>query len=296
MRRPAAPLAPWVVGLSGWLGMCLAAPPLWAQAPARLAREFQEGVDAYRLGDYDTARVHLEKARAMDASLPGPHRFLAAVAKAQDRFAECVSHAAVALRVAPQSREVPDTRKLHEECRAADGRPSFGGSYGDGGALAVTAREDGASAAVPVRLNGKVIGSTPLFPRALAAGEHELRVGTARAQQVQILPGVVTDVSLEVSREGAAASPSLPAAPGWITLPASLVAIEGLRVVVDGARVSASSKVELAPGRHRLTITRPGHPPWSTTVDITEGRSVPVLPIFADHKPQKPPKKAVRSR
>ena len=39
------------------------------------------GVDAYRLGKYEQARNHLEKARDLDQKLTGPHRFLTEVAQ-----------------------------------------------------------------------------------------------------------------------------------------------------------------------------------------------------------------------
>ena len=67
-----------------------------AQTP-EVAREFQAGVDAFRLGKYDEARVHLEKARALDPKLPGPHRFLAAVAQAQGKSDECIAEARAAI-------------------------------------------------------------------------------------------------------------------------------------------------------------------------------------------------------
>src|SRR5437870_13907156 len=77
--------------------------------PAELTKEFQAGVDAFRLGNYDEARVHLEKARAIDPKLPGPHRFLAAVAKAQNKWQECIDGARKALELNPTSVETLDT-------------------------------------------------------------------------------------------------------------------------------------------------------------------------------------------
>lgn len=176
-------------------------PVAWAQpASARLAREFQDGVDAYRLGDYAEARVHLEAARKLDPKLPGPHRFLAAVAFAEKRYDDCVESATTALRVGPQSRELEDTRKLHDDCRIADGRPTFAGKYGEGGALSITATFEGAPAGAALVIDGRASGSTPLYPRAIPAGPHRIKVGRAGAVDqlldLHVLPGVVTDLEV----------------------------------------------------------------------------------------------------
>lgn len=239
--------------------------------PKALAREFQAGVDAYRLGEYDVARAHLEKARALDPSLPGPHRFLAALAKAQQRYGECVRHATTALEVAPQSREALDTRKLHDECRIADGRAPFRGTWGEGGALAVVAREQGSAAFVQVRLDGKPIGSTPLSPRALAVGSYELTVGT-RVVRAQILAGVVTDLEIELS------------ATGWLTFPRELLAQPDLVVEVDGAPVAAEARVEVAVGPRRVKVARKGVKPWTATLEVAAGVATEVRPVFGNKK------------
>jgi len=64
---------------------------------ADLTKEFQAGIDAFRLGKYDEARAHLEKARDVDPKLPGPYRFLAAVAQAQGKWDDCIANARKAL-------------------------------------------------------------------------------------------------------------------------------------------------------------------------------------------------------
>lgn len=236
-----------------------------------LAREFQAGVDAYRLGEYEQARLHLEKARTLDPSLPGPHRFLAAVARAQERHAECVRHATAALEAAPQSREAPDTRKLHEECRIADGRPPFRGTWGQGGALAVVAREQGAAAFVQVRLDGRPIGSTPLAPRALAAGSYELAVGE-RVVRAQVWAGIVTDVEVEL------------AATGWLTLSRELLGQPELTVEVDGAVVPPAARIAVPIGPRRVKVARKGAPPWTATLEVVAGEATEVRPVFAEKK------------
>src|SRR4051812_23806957 len=99
----------------------LAATPAAAQ-PAELTKEFQAGVDAFRLGKFDEARAHLEKAREIDPKLPGPYRFLSAVAQAQGRWADCIESAHQAIAINPRSSEVADTKKIYDECRTSAGR------------------------------------------------------------------------------------------------------------------------------------------------------------------------------
>jgi hypothetical protein len=186
-----------------------AAPP--AKVSAEVTREFQAGVDAFRLGKYDEARAHLEKAEALDRKLPGPHRFLAAVARAQRRYAECVTETRRALQLNPQSREVAGTRKLHDECRAADGRAPYRAELGENAAIAVTANVSGAT----VRIGPLRYGGTPVAPRVIKAGFHELEIekpGWKPAHlAIDALPGIVTDV--EVTLEAADAKPARPPPP-----------------------------------------------------------------------------------
>ena len=44
-----------------------------AQPSKEVTREFQAGVDAFRLGKHDEARKHLERAKQLDPKLPGPN-------------------------------------------------------------------------------------------------------------------------------------------------------------------------------------------------------------------------------
>jgi len=170
----------------------------------KLTRAFQAGVDAYRLGKYDDARAHLEKARGLDPKLPGPHRFLAAVAQAQQRWADCIAEARRALQLNPQSQEVAETRKLHDSCRASAGRPGLRAELGDGAAIAVTANVTGAT----VRIAGLRYGGTPVEPRLIKPGAIQLDVAKpgykpARVA-VDVLPGIVTDVEVELAPVDAA--------------------------------------------------------------------------------------------
>jgi len=168
--------------------------------PANLTREFQAGVDAYRLGKYDDARAHLEKAQAIDPRLPGPHRFLAAVAQAQHRWADCIAETRRALQLNPHSQEIAETRKLHDSCRESDGRPLYQGELGDSAAIAVTANVPGAT----VRIAGLRYGGTPVAPRLIKPGTLRVDIEKAgwKAAHVTIeaLPSVVTDIVVELER------------------------------------------------------------------------------------------------
>lgn len=178
--------------------------------PPTLTREFQAGVDAYRLGKYDDARVHLEKAQAIDPRLPGPHRFLAAVAQAQRRWADCIAEARRALQLNPQSHELADTRRLHDACRESDGRPSYRGELGDAAAIAVTANVSGAT----VRIGGLRYGGTPVAPRLIKPGT--LRVDVEKSGwkpahvTIDALPAIVTDIAVELEPIAPATRPAAP--------------------------------------------------------------------------------------
>jgi tetratricopeptide (TPR) repeat protein len=170
-----------------------------AAPSAKFATEYQAGVDAFRLGKFDDARAHLEKARTLEPKLPGPHRFLAAVAQAQQRWDDCIASARRALEVNPTSSEIGETRKLHDACRTSAGRlPYTGPDLGDGAAIAVTANVDGAT----VKISGLTYGGTPLVPRPIHAGSHDVelaKLGYKPAHAtVDALPGIVTDVVLEL--------------------------------------------------------------------------------------------------
>jgi hypothetical protein len=191
------------------LGLALAAPVMAAprvtakargtarpRVSAELTREFQAGVDAYRLGKYDEARAHLDKARSLDPGLPGPHRFLAAVAQAQRRWVDCIAESRRALQLNPQSREVAETRKLHDDCRAADGRPPPREPLGDSAAITVTANVTGAT----VRIGRLRYGGTPVAPRLIKPGALDIEIekpGWKPARvQIEALPAIVTDVEV----------------------------------------------------------------------------------------------------
>jgi tetratricopeptide (TPR) repeat protein len=189
----------WSPGLAlsvGLAGLLVPVAPLAAAPSAQLTRAFQAGVDAYRLGKYDDARAQLEKARSLDPKLPGPHRFLAAVAQAQQRWTDCIAETRRALQLNPQSHEVAETRKLHDSCRGSAGRPIYRAELGDGAAIAVTANVTGAT----VRIAGLRYGGTPVEPRLIKPGAIKLDVDKqgykAAHVAVDVLPGIVTDVEV----------------------------------------------------------------------------------------------------
>lgn len=205
-----------VVFMAGFVGPASAQAPA---VPATLTKAFQAGVDAYRLGKYDEARAHLDKAQAIDPKLPGPHRFLAAVAKAQHRWVDCIAEARRALQLNPQSKEIAETRKLHADCRAGDGRPAYSSELGEGAAIAVTANVTGAT----VRIGGLRYGGTPVEPRLIKPGALEMDIAKRGWRPVHLtvdaLPGIVTDVAVEL--EPADAKPTPPSPPGKPGVPPS---------------------------------------------------------------------------
>jgi tetratricopeptide (TPR) repeat protein len=182
------------------IGAAAAAVAAAGPVSAALTREFQAGVDAYRLGKYDEARAHLEKAQSIDPKLPGPHRFLAAVAQAQRRFADCITETRRALQLNPHSTEIAETRKLHDSCRESDGRAVYPGEIGDGAAIAVTANVAGAT----VRIGGLRYGGTPVAPRLIKAGVLQVDIEKAGYKPARVtieaLPAIVTDIAVELER------------------------------------------------------------------------------------------------
>jgi tetratricopeptide (TPR) repeat protein len=189
-----------------------------AAESAAFTREYQAGVDAFRLGRLDVARAHLEKARTLAPRLPGPSRFLAAVAHAQERWADCIEAARLALAQNPRSNERVDTRKLHDRCREAAGRPAYRGELGERAAIAVTTSIPGAA----VRIGGLGYGATPVAPRPIEPGTLAVELAKPGFRPVRLevaaLPGIVTDVAVELAPEPAPAPtppapPARPAAP-----------------------------------------------------------------------------------
>lgn len=248
----------------------------WAQpkpSPA-FTKEFQAGVDAFRLGQYDVAVKHLQSAAKMEPSLPGPHRFLAAVAQAQSRWDDCVTASRKAIELNPTSSEIGATRKLHDACRDSDGRPTFSGEYGTGGALSVTANVAGAT----VTIDGLKYGATPLAPRAFALGDVTVtasKTGWKTAEgKTTILPGVVTDIALTLEEDksvGGGGNGDKPQADiGWLKV--ETVAGASVRVGGKPWATDERGRFALTPGNHEIEITAPGRVTERRTVRVSKGQ------------------------
>jgi hypothetical protein len=257
--------------------------------PSEVTKAFQDGVDAFRLGKYAEARASLEKARGLDPKLPGPHRFLAAVAQAERRWDDCVASARQAIALKPDSTEVAATRTIHDACRDGLGRAPFTGSFGDGGAISVTANVEGAT----VTLGGLRYGATPLAPRSLATGTVEVTVEKtgwlpARAT-VEVLPQIVTDVELALEPDpnaGLDATPPAvdPTTHGWLVLGGDANEPDA-EITIDGETVAYVDQIPLGGGVHEVKVEAPGRERWRRRVRITRGQRTKVdvaLPTFVD--------------
>ncbi|HEX5062030.1 MAG TPA: PEGA domain-containing protein [Kofleriaceae bacterium] len=275
----------------GWLLLCLgllSSRVAVAQQPAGsedVTKEFQAGVDAYRLGKYDEARQHLQKARSMDPKLPGPHRFLAALGQVQSRWSECIESAHKALELNPASSEASDTRKLYESCRISAGRTPARQELGDSAAVAVTTNVVGAT----VKINGLTYGGTPLAPRPITAGSLDVEIekpGWKPAKQtVNAIAGVVTDVIVDLEAD--------PNAQSGTDLEVRTAKIKnGYLVVPPGsgtltidekpAPAPVGDRFELLAGTHTLQLEQSGKDLWRRRVRIAAGQKTTVTPEFVD--------------
>lgn len=255
-----------------------------AQSP-EFTKSFQAGVDAYRLGNYDEAREHLEKARTLDPKLPGPHRFLAAVAQAQSRWEDCIESAHQALVLNPRSVEAPDTRKLYETCRVSAGRSPAPGDLGDNAAIAVMTNVSGAM----VKINGLAYGSTPIAPRPISPGPFEIEIEKPGWKPVKrgmtALLGIVTDViiDLEADPDAKIADELAVATPakirvGWLVVPMQT----GSMSIDDKPTPLTGERIELSPGTHVIELQQPGKDPWRRRVRIAAGQKTSVSPTFVE--------------
>jgi len=189
-----------VVMRLGSLALILATTTVALAKPSeKFSKEFQAGVDAYRLGKLDDARGHLDKAKKLEPKLPGPYRFLAAVAQAQQRYDECVDDAHEALHLNPSSSEAPETKKLYDGCRASAGRmPYRGPELGEAAAIAVSTSVPGAT----VKINKLSYGGTPLAPRRISAGSLDVEITKLGYKPVHVtveaLAGIVNDVVVDL--------------------------------------------------------------------------------------------------
>lgn len=285
-----------------WLAVLVVATGVAAAQPADLTKEFQAGVDAFRLGKLDEARAHLEKARAIDPKLPGPHRFIAAVAQAEGTWSECIDEARAALIANAASQEAPETRKLYESCRVSAGRTPAPAQLGDSAAIAVTTNVPGAT----VKIGGLVYGGTPLAPRPITAGTLDVEIEKAGwkpvTAQVIALPGIVTDYAVDLEVDPAAQSDA-EAAAGGAKPTVGWLAWQGVAacndcgpdgvggwtrtLIVDGRVVGPTvpKPVEVTPGTHTVEIRTDGEPradPWRRRVHIVAGQKLVLKPDLVD--------------
>ena len=255
-----------------------------AQPSPELTKEFQAGVDAYRLGKFDEARAHLEAAKKMDPKLPGPNRFLAAVAQAQQRGQDCIDAARTAIELNPHSAEIAETKKLHDECRASDGRAPFRDELGDSGAISVTTNAIGAT----VKVDSLNYGGTPLAPRPITAGMHEIDLDKPgylpKHVQVNALPGVVTDVKVDLETDpNAQVNIGIGDQKPLAKVGKLAVPTEYTEVTVDGKVMTPKDGIlELESGTRIIEISKPGHDPWRRRVRINVSQKTPIQPTFVE--------------
>jgi len=261
--------------------VCAASAASAQQPPKGFLEEFQKGTDAYRLGQYDEAKVHLEAAKKLDPQLPGPWRFLAAVAQAEQDWATCITSAREAIRLNPRSAEIAATRQLHDQCRTAAGKAEFGGTYEVAqDALSVTSDQLGAE----VTIGGLKYGSTPMAPRVFAVGEVEVKVEKsgylAATRKVEVLPEIVTDVDFVLEVDPEAAHTGLGTAvaeitQGWIKVetgaPGAVVRIDGKVSEID-----ENGRYPVDEGGHEVEVSAPEHEPIVKTVRVIKGQLVTV--------------------
>ena len=237
-----------------------------AQAPD-LTKEFQAGVDAFRLGKLDEARAHLERAHKLDPKLPGPYRFLAAVSKAQAKWQECIDDARAALVLNPQSVEAPETRKLYDDCRVSAGKAPYRGELADSAAIAVTSNVPAAT----VKIGGLIMGGTPMAPRPITAGKLEIDVEKlgwkTKHLEVDAPAGIVTDVDAELDPDTTATTvqvqtPESKPTKGWLVI--------------------GTERIEMEPGTHVVERSAPGADLWRRRVRISAGVDTVVTPQFVN--------------
>jgi hypothetical protein len=252
-----------------------------AQRPSpEYTRALQGGIDALRLGKHDVAKQQLDLARNLDLKAAEPHRWLAALAHARLRFDECIEAARKALRLEPTGREVADTRKLHEDCRSKAGRPAFAGELGEQAAISVSSNPPGAA----VRIRGLAVGGTPIAPRTIAPGQVVVDIVKSgflpgRAD-VDVLPGIVTDVSVDLVA-GVETAPNVEPSFGTLLVPLA----PRREVLIDG-RLVKTERTQLSPGIHIVEVREPDRDPWRRRVAITVDREQQLAPELVDSRPR----------
>ena len=273
--------------LCGALVLLISLPAL-AQSK-RPSQEFSDaanaGRDAYQLGEYKRAKAYLNKAKAMEPQWPGPWRFLALVAAAEEDWEGCLKESEGAVRLAPKSRNAPALRKLHSECREKLDRPAFRGEFGQGGAIAITAKDEKGERIVGavVKLNGLRYGATPMDPRAFTIGKVDIDISLkgyiSQKAESEIFAGLVTDAifilkldpNAKIDTSGIGGTQKT-VKNGWVTVKVSPA---DAQVSFDGVppELDEQGRIKTSPGYHVMIIEGAGHEPWKRRVRVNRGQN-----------------------
>ena len=124
-----------------------------------------------------------------------------------------------------------------------------------------------------VTVDGVRRGETPLSLEDIAYGDHEVVI--TRSGFSPVSQTVTVSPTESVSTIGVTLTPGrdLGSPPVAIEVGPLVVVSRppGARVVVDGEFVGTTpARLDVAIGRHEVSIEIDGYPPWSTTVAVTE--------------------------
>lgn len=252
-----------------------------AQPEADFARELQDGITALQAGRLADARASLTRARSIDRKAGAPHRYLARLSKLEKEWELCIDEAREALVVDP-STEVAELRQLHADCRSAAGRPQPDFAIGDQAAVAISA-----NVLATVKLRGEPFGGTPVAPRLVPPGRLALDIEKGGYQTAHVdidaLPGIVTDVRVELQPGEERGPVALDRKTGTLVLPSrpTLLIVDGVATRVDDAH-----RVALSPGVHELEIREPGKEIWRKQIAVTAGQDFALHPQYVDAGPR----------
>lgn len=269
----------------------------WAQKSPFL-QAFEDGETAFNLFKYDEARALFEKARDLDPKSPGPYRWLAKIAKVQERWPDCVRDAVTSLKLKPDQKKAPEVRKDLDECRAKLGRPAYSGDIPkDQGALAVITNVEGAS----VTVDDIKKGATPMSPFPLNPGKRKVRIERRGYlpvdAEIEVVVTIVVDLEVELKADPNASmddrmnpQPTDDIKIGWILI-ASNVGQSGT-IMIDGKppKPEPDGSYVQEPGVHTLEITAPGYEPYRRRIKVARGQKRTVkatLKSTAERKSQR---------
>jgi hypothetical protein len=266
-------------GVAAVLALLVAANAHAQKSPPGFDEAYNKGTDFFNLGKYEDAWQQFARARDLDPSKPGPHRWLGRTARAQKRWRECADSSTQALRLNPTSSFAATIREDVDACRAALGRPAYDGKIPDGqGALAVIANLEGAA----VTVDGIKKGATPLEPIPLIPGRHvvhlERRGYLAVDVEVDVVETIVIDVEVDLAEDPNAPlddridqPPVADIKVGWLAI---RIDVPGAAILIDGkpAAQRPDGTIEHDPGIHTLEVTMPGYEPWRRRAVVVRGQ------------------------